>query len=182
MMKSAATDSISGLPVVTDRLILRRLTEADAENILTIYGDEETVKYKPMYALKDLTSANAYLSELMKDYEDELNYLYGICLKDDPERKVIGCIRVGVHEPYEMGYTIRRDLWNHGIASEAAKAVLHRIRRDQVLPYVIATHDENNPASGKVMEHAGMTYQKAYREQWMPKNIPVVFRLYRIDF
>ena len=74
MMKSAATDSISGLPVVTDRLILRRLTEADAENILTIYGDEETVKYKPMYALKDLTSANAYLSELMKDYEDELNY------------------------------------------------------------------------------------------------------------
>ena len=95
MNKPAATDSVSGVSIVTDRLIMRRLTESDAKDILMIYGDEETVKFKPMYALKDLPSAEAYLFELMKDYDDEINYLYGVCLKDDSESKVIGCIQVG---------------------------------------------------------------------------------------
>ena len=39
----------------------------------------------------------------------------------------------------------------------------------------------NNPASGRVMQALGMTYRYTYREQWQPKNVSVLFRLYQLD-
>mgnify|MGYP000267218796 FL=1 len=44
-----------------------------------------------------------------------------------------------------------------------------------------ATHDVNNPNSGAVMKKLGMVYQYSYEEQWQPKDIPVLFRLYQMD-
>ena len=63
---------------------------------------------------------------------------------------------------------------------EAAKAVLAQMKRDG-MTYARATHDEKNPASGRVMEKIGMKYRYSYREQWQPKNIPVIFRMYQIN-
>lgn len=44
-----------------------------------------------------------------------------------------------------------------------------------------ATHDRNNPRSGKVMQKVGMTYRYSYKEQWQPKNLPVIFRMYQLN-
>lgn len=50
-------------------------------------------------------------------------------------------------------------------------------------PYITATHDVNNPASGGVMRNIGMRYRCTYREQWQPKDIPVFFRrMYQLNF
>ena len=49
------------------------------------------------------------------------------------------------------------------------------------LPYLTATHDENNPRSGAVMARCGLTYRYTYRERWMPKDVDVSFRLWQID-
>ena len=67
-----------------------------------------------------------------------------------------------------------------GIAAEAARALVEQVRRDG-LPYLTATHDVNNPNSGAVMKKLGMVYQYSYEEQWHPKDIPVLFRLYQMD-
>ena len=32
------------------------------------------------------------------------------------------------------------------------------------------------------MRNIGMKYQYSYEEQWQPKNIPVVFRMYQLNF
>lgn len=50
------------------------------------------------------------------------------------------------------------------------------------VPYVTATHDRDNPRSGQVMQRLGLKYCYSYREQWQPKNISVVFRLYQLNF
>ena len=55
-----------------------------------------------------------------------------------------------------------------------------RLREDGI-PYITATHDVNNPRSGGVMRNLGMQYQYSYEEQWQPKDIPVTFRLYRLN-
>ena len=47
---------------------------------------------------------------------------------------------------------------------------------------ITATHDVNNPRSGAVMRRLGMKYCYSYKEQWQPKNFPVVFRLYQLHF
>ena len=67
-----------------------------------------------------------------------------------------------------------------GIATEAAAAVIGRLRRLGV-PYVTATHDVNNPRSGAVMRRLGMKYLYSYEEFWQPKGFPVVFRLYQLN-
>ena len=32
------------------------------------------------------------------------------------------------------------------------------------------------------MKNLGMIYQYSYEEQWQPKNIPVTFRMYQLNF
>lgn len=32
------------------------------------------------------------------------------------------------------------------------------------------------------MKNLGMTYRYSYEEQWQPKNIPVIFRMYQLNF
>ena len=49
------------------------------------------------------------------------------------------------------------------------------------LKYITATHDLNNPASGRVMQKLGMTYRYSYVEQWQPKDISVTFRMYQLN-
>ncbi|HBV53214.1 MAG TPA: GNAT family N-acetyltransferase, partial [Clostridiales bacterium] len=78
-------------------------------------------------------------------------------------------------------YALRKEFWHRGIATEAGKAVTKRLA-NLGIPYITATHDIKNPRSGEVMKKLGMTYRYTYEEQWQPKNIPVLFRLYQLNF
>lgn len=40
----------------------------------------------------------------------------------------------------------------------------------------------SNPGNGRVMEKIGMIYQYSYEEQWQPKDILVIFRMYQLNF
>ena len=52
--------------------------------------------------------------------------------------------------------------------------------RQENIPYITATHDRNNPGSGKVMRKVGMKYCYSYNEQWQPKDFLVTFRMYQL--
>jgi hypothetical protein len=60
------------------------------------------------------------------------------------------------------------------------KAVIQQAKKDN-LCYLTATHDIKNIHSGNVMKKVGMHYCYSYKEQWMPKNRPVIFRIYQIN-
>ena len=85
-----------------------------------------------------------------------------------------------VGESHDFGYALRRDCQHKGIMTEAALAVLEEIRKAGI-PYITATHDVKNPASGNVMKRMGMTYRYSYEEPWQPKNILVTFRMYQLN-
>lgn len=68
-----------------------------------------------------------------------------------------------------------------GIMTEACRALIWKLKTTD-LPYITATHDRKNPGSGRVMEKIGMNYQYSYEEQWQPKDILVVFRMYQLNF
>ena len=99
-----------------------------------------------------------------------------VCFAGEP----VGYIHAGLDESRDLGYALRRDLWGRGLMTEAGTAFLGALRRGG-FPYVTATHDALNPASGAVMKKLGMTYRYSYREQWQPKNISVVFRMYQLN-
>lgn len=64
--------------------------------------------------------------------------------------------------------------------SEAVEAVIQQAKKDN-LCYLTATHDIKNIHSGNVMKKVGMHYCYSYKEQWMPKNRPVIFRMYQLN-
>lgn len=163
----------------TDRLILRKFAPKDLQALLRIYGDRQANTYLPWFPLRTEREARALLEQkYLAGYARPTGYLYAVCRK---ERDIpIGYVHLGVEEPHDLGYGLRRAFWGRGFAAEAARAVIDRARADGV-PYLTATHDVDNPRSGAVMKKLGMRYQYSYREQWQPKDIPVVFRLYQLN-
>lgn len=89
---------------------------------------------------------------------------------------------VSPDEAHDFGYGLRSDQWGKGYATEACTAVVRELRSSRPYPFITATHDVLNPQSGRVMQKIGMTYRYSYKELWQPKNIPVVFRMYQLDF
>lgn len=163
----------------TSRLLLRRFTPQDLPALLRIYGDVEANTFLPWFPLQTAAQARRLFEERYAAvYAQPQGYAYAICLRQDDQP--IGYIHLDTRPPHDLGYGLRREFWHQGIAAEAALAVTGQARRDG-LAYLTATHDRNNPRSGGVMKKIGMRYCYSYREQWQPKNIPVVFRMYQLN-
>ena len=164
----------------TERLILRRFTPQDMEALFLILGDEEANRFLPWYPVKNLEeTAKFYQERFAPVYEDSQGYAYAICLKENDFP--IGYLNVSMEEGHDLGYGLRTEFWHRGIVTEAGKAVVSRVKQDG-LPYITATHDRNNPRSGAVMQKIGMKYRYSYEEQCLPKDFPVIFRMYQLNF
>lgn len=164
----------------TERLMLRKFTQEDIEALFLILKDEEVNRFLPWYPMKDMEETRSFYEErYAAKYEQPQAYAYAICLKSD--NFPIGYINVDMEEHHDFGYGLRREFWHQGIVTEAGFAVVEQVKKDG-LPYITATHDRNNPRSGRVMQKVGMKYCYSYEEQWQPKDFPVVFRMYQLNF
>ena len=163
----------------TERLILRKFTEDDLEALYYIHSDEEVNRFLPWFPLRNMEDARAFYEErFMSRYREERAYNYAVCLKENDYP--VGYVNVSMDDSYDFGYGLRREFWHRGIITEAGKAVIEQLWKDGI-PYIIATHDVNNPRSGSVMKRLGMKYRYSYQEQWQPKNIQVIFRMYQLN-
>ena len=163
----------------TERLILRKFIENDIEAMYRIYSDKEVNKFLPWFPLESLEETRLFFKErYASKYAQPQAYAYAVCLKKD--NIPIGYINVDMEEHHDFGYGLRKEFWHQGIITEAGKAVVAQVKKDGI-PYITATHDRNNPRSRNVMKNIGMKYQYSYEEQWQPKNIPVIFRMYQLN-
>ena len=173
-------DNVNTPVLITKRLILRKFTDKDMKALFLILKDEEVNKFLPWYPLKNLEETRKFYEERYAlKYVQPQAYAYAICLKED--NFPIGYVNVDMEEHHDFGYGLRQEFWHRGIVTEAGKAVIEQVKKDG-LPYITATHDKNNPRSGNVMRRVGMTYRYSYEEQWQPKDLPVIFRMYQLDF
>lgn len=166
--------------LTTERLILRRFAQEDMPALFLLLSDEEVNRFLPWYPVKSLEETRAfYEKRFATAYARPQGYAYAVCLRKD--NRPVGYVCVDAEEPHDLGYALCRALWRQGIATEAARAVAARAKEDG-LPYLTATHDRNNPGSGCVMQKIGMKYCYSYQELWQPKNFPVIFRMYQLNF
>lgn len=150
------------------------------ESLFLIFKDKEVNKFLPWFPPASIEEAVKFYEErYASKYTQPQGYAYAICLKID--NSPIGYVNVGVEEPYDFGYGLRKEFWHKGIVTQAAIAVVEQVKKDG-LPYITATHDRNNPRSGSVMQKVGMKYCYSYEEQWQPKDFPVIFRMYQLNF
>ena len=148
------------LPVETDRLRLRELTEADTEALHRIYGDAETARYlgRTGQPTADL-EATARVAGFVRRHAE----LHGFSMWAVDEREgepvvgIAGLIWVDGHGPdVEAAYVFRRDRWGRGYATEALRAVLAIGHERLGLDRIVALAYPANEASRRVMDKAGM--------------------------
>ena len=164
----------------TQRLIIRKFNIDDTEALFSILSDEEVNKYLPWFPFKSLEDTKNHLVNFYLKTNDNNNfYRYAVCLKEN--NIPLGYIHFeNNNDNNDFGYGLKKEYWNKGIITEAAKTVIEELKRNNV-KYITATHDRNNIASGEVMKKIGMTYKYSYEELWQPKNFLVVFRMYQLN-
>lgn len=164
----------------TQRLILRKFRVTDEQALFALLSDAQVNTFLPWFPLRSSDEARTFMQERFLSYYDKpAAYRYAICLQK--EDVPIGYVWLADNESYDFGYALRKEYWHQGIVSEAAEAVVARIRSARY-SYITATHDVNNPHSGDVMRKLDMQYRYTYVEQWQPKEIPVHFRMYQLRF
>lgn len=153
----------------TERLILRKAVMEDVDDLFYIQLDPELRKYMCSAKIwKSLDREQFAFSKVLESYKDLNFYRWTIVRKED--NKVLGSIILNMHdEKAKVGgidYYLRKDEWNKGYTTEAAKRVLDFAFQDLKLNRVESSGSKYNPGTYKVMEHIGLKYEglrkKAY--------------------
>jgi ribosomal-protein-alanine N-acetyltransferase len=161
--------------IETERLFLRPLQLGDLDDLFSLYGDPELMKYitgQPRDYQETYTRLKAHIT-------DHQAYGFGLCaaiLKSSGE--IIG--RCGL-EPVESSNILQGDLawmfkqeyWGQGLATEFGQAMIAYGFAHLPIQRIFATADHANLASIKVMKKLGMTFVRSDQrgveyELWRP--------------
>lgn len=154
-------------PLETERLILRRYTVEDAEQMFRNWaGDPVVTEYLtwPPHASVEVTKA--VLADWVKRYAQPDVYHWGLELKQTGE--LIGDIAV-MHVDEEilegaLGWCMGHAWWGKGLMPEAGRAVLRCLFEEAGFNRICATHDVANPKSGRAMQKIGMRFEGIGRQ------------------
>lgn len=151
----------------TERLILRRFTPDDAEAMFTGWcNDPEVSKFLTWPPHGNVEVTRSILNGWIEQYDDGAYFNWAIELKDSG--RLVGSISVvKVREDIDsadIGYCMSREFWGRGIMPEALRAVMDYLFDEVGMNRVAASHDVNNPKSGRVMEKAGMKLEGTLRQ------------------
>lgn len=152
--------------IETPRLILRRFTPDDAPRVAQICNDEHI--YRSTLSLPHpypLECAQTWIAAQDALFAQERQYDFAVIEK--ASGTLCGSVSVShdqAHRHGELGYWIAHECWNHGYATEAARALIDFCLREKGYHRVYARHFASNPASGRVMQKLGMTREGVQKE------------------
>lgn len=157
----------------TERLILRRLTVKDAEIAFKNWCNSDIVdKYVLWKKHEDIGVTRKQYQKWEEEYEDLNTYRWIVELKSNHD--LIGTIDVATKflrfGACEIGYCYGDKFWNKGYATESIKAVIKYLFEECGADTIFAEHMINNPASGKVMEKAGMKFEGVLKSRVIDKE------------
>ena len=139
--------------ILTISLLLKSIEEKDKEEMLKIVKNPLV---KKTYMIPDFNSKEEednFFLKLMNLSLNKERFVYGIYSKN----KIIGFLNEVTKEndTIELGYFLSPNEWNKSYATEALKAAISELFRIG-FKTIEAAHFEENPASGRVMQKAGM--------------------------
>jgi len=141
----------------TERLLLRRVSIDDLNEILELRGNPETMKFIPRPLVKTEEDALNHFKMIDEKIEKNEGINWAITVKGNP--KLIGIIGHYRIQPEnhrcEIGYMILSQYNGQGIVTEAIKAVLEYGFEDMNMHSIEAVIDPDNIASERVLQKNG---------------------------
>ncbi len=148
------------LSLETPRLLLREMIPQDAAAMFDVWGDPKAMRWYPRALTRD--EVDVWIEKQMERYPSGTGLL-AMMLRETGE--VIGDCGPVWHDPdgppeVEIGYHVRRDCWNRGYATEAARAVRDYAFAALGCGHVISLIRPENLPSRRVAEKNGLTLHR----------------------
>ena len=152
----------------TDRLILRLHTKEDADDILELKSDPDVMKYMDQHPPKDKEEVLKSIKEIRNDFKDKKGINWTLKLKDSIETIGYMCFWRIDHSNHrlEMGYALKKQYWNKGIASEAAMAVIDFAFEKLKAHSIMANINPKNKSSEVLLQKLGFKQEAYFRENY----------------
>ena len=161
----AAVVDVPARLLETDRLVLRRLTTADAPFILGLLNEPSFLKFIGDKRVRTLDDARAYIEQgPMASYAQHGFGLYLTSLKQGSVPiGICGLLKRDVLDDVDIGFALMPAFWSQGYAGEAATAVLDYARNVLGLDRVVAVANPDNAASIRLLEKLGLRFSRMAR-------------------
>ena len=165
------------LPIFTERLMLRKLTEEDVDNIFLLDSNPDVMKYVGVSPITEKEESAKMVDNILNQYknngtgrlaviENESNQFIGWCgiklLTDEVN---------GFKNVYELGYRFLPKFWGKGYATESAIASLdfgfNQLNADKIYAYADIGNESSNHILSKLgFENKGPFHDKGDICNW----------------
>ena len=160
-----------GVFLETDRLILRRFTEADVDALVELDSDPDVMRCinggrpTPREEVRE-----DILPAFLAYYERSPGYGFWAAV-EKTTGEFLGWFHLrppngaGPGE-VELGYRLRRSAWGKGYATEGSRALIDKGFAELGVQRVVAETMAVNLASRRVMEKAGLRLVRTFHQPW----------------
>jgi RimJ/RimL family protein N-acetyltransferase len=156
----------------TDRLVLRRFTEADVDNLVALDSDAEVMRFiNGGTPTTRQEIENDFLPRFLQYYQRYDGYGFWAAVKK-PIGEFVGWFHLrppwddGLPDEPELGYRLRKSSWGKGYATEGSRALIGKGFTEFGVRRVYACAMAVNSASIRVMEKSGLRYVRTFHEPW----------------
>lgn len=149
----------------TERLLIRRWRADDWKLLRPMSNDVDVMKYLGGSLLTD--DQIREIERRQTESFDTLGYCYWpLELKSTGAFIGLCGVQPQLPDPYDYGWRLAREHWNHGYITEAATAVRDYAFGSLKLPELTSTALVVNTASINVMQKVGMTFVETTMTEW----------------
>ena len=146
--------------LLTERLVIRRFTTADAEAFARYRSIPEVARYQSWEAPYSLDRARSFVGWMESHYPDERGewYQLAIATRDDPGTLIGDCaFQARAAEPLiaDIGYSLDPAVQGNGYGTEAISELVRYLFEDRTKHKVCADCDIRNEPSWKLLERVG---------------------------
>lgn len=154
----------------TERLILRRWNDSDAEDLFQYASDPEVGPIVGWPSHQDIEESRGVIRDVFSGPE-----AYAVCLCSD--NRAIGAIELILNggteltdrdDECELGYWIGRPFWGQGLIPEASREMLRHAFEDLGMRKVWCAYYDGNTKSKRVQEKLGFRYQRTIPDMDVP--------------
>jgi RimJ/RimL family protein N-acetyltransferase len=130
----------------TERLVLRRFTEDDVDNLVELDSDPEVMRF--------INGGHGFWAVVEKSTGRFIGWFHFRPVQGAPPDEI------------ELGYRLVKSAWGKGYATEGSRALIEKGFTEHGVRRVFASTMVVNVASRRVMEKAGLQFVRVFHQPW----------------
>lgn len=148
--------------IETERLFLKLYSAENKPEFINLVTDEAVMKHVDKGVLSAIEAEKLWQKLILELYPQKVETIWAVFAKADLRYIGHAAIRPRIEKPedWEISYMLRQSEWSKGFATEIARRLVAFGFNQLNLPQIFATVDDDNFPSIRVLEKAGMQFER----------------------